>query len=91
MFLCLHNTLCSVLYLLEVFPNIRASARSGGEGAKKFVTDRLGTGAAVLIVLTALVAVASDLDMTVGLCKAFYSSRPGCRQSGVRLIQFFIH
>ena len=23
--------------------------------------------------------------------KAFYSSRPGCRQSGVRLIHFFRH
>ena len=26
-----------------------------------------------------------------GIRKAFYSSRPGCRQGGVRLIHFFLH
>lgn len=60
MFLCLHNTLLSVLYLLEVFPGVNMTASKGT------AVNTTGAVAAILVLLTALLAVLADLDMTVG-------------------------
>ncbi|XP_047735459.1 transmembrane protein 241 isoform X2 [Hyalella azteca] len=68
MFLCLHNTLCSVLYLLEVFPSMRREGNiSNPPPQLKAVAEtsisRIGVLAALLTLLTALAAVISDLEI----------------------------
>ncbi|KAF2363185.1 hypothetical protein FHG87_006060 [Trinorchestia longiramus] len=64
MFLCLHNTLCSVLYLLEVFPGLRTSMQYPSPILSTTAVSRVGVIASVFTILTALGAVIQDLDIT---------------------------
>uniref|UniRef100_A0A6A7FRP9 Transmembrane protein 241-like isoform X1 n=1 Tax=Hirondellea gigas TaxID=1518452 RepID=A0A6A7FRP9_9CRUS len=70
MFLCLHNTLPSVLYLLDVFLNLRGSSSGGAVGEKSSSSggdkscSKCSVLAAVLVLLTAMAAVFMDLDIT---------------------------